>query len=257
MLLKWHDRFNIGVSEIDAEHKYLVALINNLHDVFCSNGFDRRISDVLVHLTKYVTKHLNNEESLMKSCNFPSLKAHMKLHENLVYELSDLSEDYMSGKEINPDETMAFLNNWLFDHIMSHDQQIGYHLQDHAGLKNWSYTPAYSGASQSHFKKCTCCGKTWKTLNDLAKDDEKIVLGCMADLNNHLFNLMTYNRSCGTTLAIPLTDFIDNCDIPFELEQRDAHEAKPSYCLKTNASDACLSKCACVYTDKILKSLNP
>jgi hemerythrin-like metal-binding protein len=255
MLIKWQKSLSIGVPEIDTEHKYLVALINNIHDDFCSKKIDRNIADAFVHLTKYFTKHFRNEEAMMYAGNYPLLKEHKRQHEDLTDELSDLTEKFIAGEDHISEETMDFLKKLLFDHVISEDKKICLFFDEKGAPCNWNYTPVYSEASESYFKKCTCCDNQWKTFDDLARDQDKTEPLCMADEYNHLFNLILFNCACGTTLAMPLTDFIGNCGKPFNFEERNVDQEKADYCLRKEKSEPCLSRCACSFTEIILTAL--
>lgn len=54
-------------TENGAEHRYLVALANNLHDSLGAGDVENDLSELFAHLIRYVGRHFRNEEALMKA----------------------------------------------------------------------------------------------------------------------------------------------------------------------------------------------
>lgn len=255
MFLQWRNELNIGVPEIDSEHRYLVALVNNLYDKFTAHSMEDSLRDTFVHLIRYVDRHFKNEEALMRAAGYPLLQEHQRQHEVLEDKVSELAELYLTDKEHITAETMDFLKDWISVHVMKEDAKIGDFIGDQEFSGQLDHVPAYAQASDTHFKHCSYCEKEWETFQDLADDREISAINCMIDQNNHFYNLILFNCSCGTTLAIQLTEFIENGAGLFELEEHDNSLPKPDYCLNKSMSAECLPKCACAYTQEIMKQL--
>ena len=255
MTVKLDDRLSIGVPEIDAEHRYLIALVNNLIEKYHANKLETNLAKVFVHLINYAEKHFKNEESLMSAAGYPLLKEHKQQHELLEDKTSDLAEMFLSGEQSLSLDTLKFLKSWVVDHVLLEDKKIAAFLAQKKQPYEWDYTPAFSKANSTYFKECTFCDKKWKSFEDLANDKNKTALNYMTDKNNHFYNLILFNCSCGTTLAIQLIEFINRSGVPFKLEERNNLDDKPDYCLNTGKSAVCLSKCACKYTAHIMKLL--
>lgn len=252
MLIEWESKLNVGVPVIDSEHRYLVALVNNLHDSLSADESSPDLCHLFAHLIKYVGRHFRNEEALMKAIAYPAIKEHKKQHELLEEKTSDLSELFLSeGNQVRA-ETMEFLRDWVFIHVMSEDQEIGAFLGGNSLPDHWQYVPAYSQPSEDVFKQCTLCKKTWETFDNLAADKTKTAVCCMADEVNDYYNLIMFNCSCGTTLAMQLAELVGNCDIPFSFTETADCESPPDYCLRTESSGRCIERCACAYANKIL-----
>lgn len=255
MLLEWQSKLNIGVPVIDAEHRYLVALANNLHDSLNADGSSDHLAELFAHLIKYVGRHFRNEEALMKAIAYPAITEHKKQHELLEDKTSDLSELFLTEGDRVSADTMDLLRDWLFIHVMSEDQEIAAFLSGKSLPDDCEYVPAYAQLSDSVFKQCTLCKKTWKTFDDLVADKDKTAICCMADEVNEYYNLILFNCSCGTTLAIQLAEFVDNCDMSFSFAKPEDCDPPPAYCLRTGTSEKCIRQCACAYTSKILDLL--
>ena len=255
MFLQWQNELNIGVPEIDAEHRYLVALVNNLYEKISANSMEGNLTDTFVHLIRYVDRHFKNEEGLMQIAGYPALQEHQKQHESLEDRVSELAESYLTGGEHINAETMDFLKDWVTDHILKEDAKIGHFIGDRDFSGQWDHVPAFAESSGARFKHCSYCEKEWKTFEDLENDKEISAVNCMLDQYNHFYNLILFNCSCGTTLAIQLIEFIEHGVGTFELEERNASQPRPDYCQNKGMSAECLPKCACAYTSDILKRL--
>ena len=217
---------------------------------------EESLSDAFVHLIRYVDRHFRNEEALMEIAGYPLLKEHIQQHETLEFKTADLAELYLAGEQDITDETMDFLKTWLTDHILKEDVKTGEFIGDRDLSGHWHHGPAYTAESGGSFKACTCCDKKWSTFEDLVQNGDISAVNCMVDQYNHFLNLILFNCSCGTTLAIPLTAFIEHGVGDFELEQHHSAEAKPPYCLNHGLSTDCLPKCACKYTHAIIQQMS-
>lgn len=257
MIIEWSDELSIGIPEIDIEHRFLVALVNGLHSKILANESQQSLAETFSHLIRYTEKHFRNEEAVMQAVGFPLLEQHQDQHFDLADHATDLCRAYLSGAKSIDLELLAFLKDWISHHILIEDSKIADYLGDRSVPKDWGYTAAFSDDSESCFKVCTFCGKEWNDFEAFLGDTDKELLDCMVDRNNHYFNLFMFNCSCGTTLAIPLFDFVKAAPEQFYLEDNREKPNKPAYCLATSPEDSCLAKCACHYTASMLQRLKP
>lgn len=254
MPFKWSKSLEIGDPLVDSEHRYLVELVNNLNEQFEAGKKGVSLAKVFTHLVNYVRIHFENEEALMAAIDFPELKEHQVKHQELVSQAMQLSNDYMEGEEDITLETVEFLKKWAVDHIAGTDMKIKPFVKAGRPL-SLTTTPAFAASTGPEFKVCTLCGKDWKKFDDLINDQEKVIKGVQADLTNHLYNLILFDCSCGTTLALSVKELVTKVDIPFEIEEHLNSDQRPSYCLKAEDEGICLEKCACKYTKQVLDIL--
>lgn len=250
MFIQWQSEFDIGVPEIDAEHKYLAALINNLHDAQTTNAMDDRLPDLFDHLLQYVDTHFENEELLMKAGNYPHLKEHKKEHHQLANTAFALNRQFLAGKESINQDILAFLKTWLLEHVLDEDQKIGDYYSKHGVPEHW----LPEAVSSDVFKQCSMCGKRWETLDDLQADKNKALLGCQPDARDPRYSLILFNCSCDTTLAMQLREFADHRGASIYNDERRDNNDRPDYCLNLKLP-SCPIKCACAYTKDVLTML--
>jgi len=121
-LTKWSSNLEIGIGCIDADHKVLVSLINQVHD--CSNLYEELmvLGSVLSALIEYTVYHFNREEKLQELCGYSQLEAHKTSHHNLTIQAQSFYKRYVENPADLPvAEIKGFLRNWLFNHIMIED----------------------------------------------------------------------------------------------------------------------------------------
>lgn len=254
MLVEWSERLELGDPVVDSEHRYLVELINNLHEQQARGALQENLARVFTHLAHYVRVHFANEEALMAAVGYPQLKEHREQHRQLLKESMALSERYMEGRGAVTEDTLAFLRAWTFDHIAESDMKI----RDYWGGERPSQltrVPAFAAHSGTAFKVCSMCGKSWRTFAELKSDKSKVMRGYQLDRTNHLYNLILFNCTCGTTLALFLKQFLPEADIPFVIDEHAEPGHRPAWCLRSAPGGPCLPKCACSYTQRILEAM--
>lgn len=255
MFIHWSRKLEIGDPIVDSEHRYLIELINNFHQQFHTNHREQNLISVFNHLANYVRVHFENEEALMHAIEYPDLSEHRRIHEKLIQQVIALSEDFIDGEKNVTENLLEFLKQWALNHIAETDLKIRKYLSDERP-SSLTARPAFSTGSGSDFKSCTLCGKKWPTYREFKDDPNKVLKGVQSDQTNHLYNLILFNCSCGTTLGMFLKEFIPVADIPFEIEAHSGSEDVPEYCLNKELGGRCLKKCACKYTSQLVATLS-
>lgn len=121
--VEWSDVLSVGIEEIDAQHKVLVGMINEMHEAIHERRGSDAVHGVLTKLGDYTRIHFAVEESLMRILGYPGYDEHKELHEELIANLQDLQHKVDTGKTAIGFELMHFLKIWLTKHIMESDQQ--------------------------------------------------------------------------------------------------------------------------------------
>ncbi|HBW14638.1 MAG TPA: chemotaxis protein [Desulfovibrio sp.] len=123
-LFEWDDALNIGVADVDPQHKVLVDLINEVYAAMKA-GADRSVlQDIVRRLREYTVKHFTYEEGVLHtSMRYPDMQAHLKQHRAFVERIAQFEEALGSGRVTLDMEMMRFLKNWLKQHIMGTDKK--------------------------------------------------------------------------------------------------------------------------------------
>lgn len=127
-LLRWSDQYLVGDAVLDRQHRYLFDLINAFHDAFVERRERREVLRLLTQLIEYAESHFEEEERLMRESGYPALERHHAAHVRLYEQIFELNAK-LEDRSLNPTyDTIAFLRNWLSDHILGNDLAIGAHL---------------------------------------------------------------------------------------------------------------------------------
>jgi len=129
--MEWKKDYSVGVAIFDDEHKKLIAIINQLHDVFTA-GVDRRaleqISDSLV---EYTLMHFRHEEMYFDDWAYPSASEHIAVHAELRRQVFEYRKQIMEKEPWDlAQELTLFLRDWLLNHILVDDRKYGAFLYD-------------------------------------------------------------------------------------------------------------------------------
>jgi len=124
-MLSWRDDYRVGVPLIDAEHHYLIGLINEFHDQYASGGARRHMLMVLNRLVAYAEQHFQHEEALMEESGYARLARHRELHEGLYSSVFALHEELSANAANVNAKTLRFLRHWIIGHILEEDMDIG------------------------------------------------------------------------------------------------------------------------------------
>ncbi len=127
--LNWSDEFSTGVAAYDAEHKKLMAMINELHDAMTAGTAKSKLGDILDRLVTYTVEHFNHEERVLARHNYPGLAEHKRQHELLKKQVLEFRAKASSGASLFSIELSKFLKDWLLQHIQREDKKYGAFLE--------------------------------------------------------------------------------------------------------------------------------
>lgn len=122
----WNKSFEIGIAELDQQHKNLVDLINKLASIITEGGKLPDVQSLLSQLLNYAAVHFRDEEQVMGTCSLSNEEKdrHLKEHHNFVEKAREvtLRSDLMLG-EVSQ-QLLEFLTTWLISHILGSDKKI-------------------------------------------------------------------------------------------------------------------------------------
>jgi hemerythrin-like metal-binding protein len=121
--MPWNDSYATGIEMIDAQHKELFRLINQVHDAAASGSEREANAPLLNALADYVTLHFDQEEALMESAGFTGLAEHKAKHHHARSAVLAFRNDYLDGRAVLNATVLEFLKQWLSDHILGTDRQ--------------------------------------------------------------------------------------------------------------------------------------
>lgn len=128
-LLLWGPMLEVGVKEIDTQHRKLVDLANELADALKAGKGKDVLGKILTELVRYTQTHFGTEERLMDLHKYPATADHKQQHKDLVKTVSDFKAKFDKGDAALTDDLMNFLRDWLTKHIMNTDKALARDLK--------------------------------------------------------------------------------------------------------------------------------
>ena len=119
--MEWNAQLDIGLDEINRQHRTLLHLINELYYLLKHNYGLPSIKRVVQGLIDYTANHFAYEEILFEQIGYEQTSHHVAAHQQLVKEVLEFQSRVERGEDIG-DELMTFLKNWLKNHIMKEDK---------------------------------------------------------------------------------------------------------------------------------------
>ena len=121
--VRWDGALELGIPEIDAQHKKLVDLINELYTAVQEKHTTEALQRILRGLSDYAKVHFATEERYFREFGYPEAKIHEQQHQDFVSKVADFQEKFEKGETRLPMEMMAFLRQWLVKHIQRSDSR--------------------------------------------------------------------------------------------------------------------------------------
>ncbi len=109
---------------IDADHKHLVELVNELHTATTAGRGREVVGKILNELISYTSDHLHKEEAAMAQAGFPNLERHKIGHQAFIDQLAKLQRRYQEGSIAVAAQLSTVLRDWLSLHIRRSDKEL-------------------------------------------------------------------------------------------------------------------------------------
>jgi len=129
--ISWNDSYELGNAMVDAQHRKLFGLVNDLIKKCEDGSSTEKVRETLDFLVDYAVQHFFDEETLQLENNYPGYEMHKKMHENFKLNVGMFVEQYNengSSEELN-NEVNNFLVRWLINHIQKEDKKIGEYIK--------------------------------------------------------------------------------------------------------------------------------
>ncbi|HZQ96212.1 MAG TPA: bacteriohemerythrin [Candidatus Sulfotelmatobacter sp.] len=125
---RWSDAYSVNIAVLDAQHRKLIAIVNQLDQALRTGHGGTVVDTVLAQLVNYAFEHFATEESLMKQHQYPGLSTHREHHEEFRERMTEFLEAQRAAKPCVPVSVMLYLEPWLKEHLLKTDQQYSAYL---------------------------------------------------------------------------------------------------------------------------------
>ena len=134
-LVQWTDDFSVGISEIDDQHRGLIALVNRVYSAVINKASSSEVEEIVLALEHYTLQHFADEERYMIHARYPKFGVHKAVHDQFVERVAAEKDRLIAGFPLDID-IVHFLRDWLINHILRMDKEFGMYEQGlHADVK--------------------------------------------------------------------------------------------------------------------------
>jgi hemerythrin len=136
MSFLWHEKYCIGIDEIDKQHKTFLDMLNKTYDIYSSSATSvidekdkLKVYTDILKLREYAFNHFFTEEKYMIKYRYPKFFDHKREHDNFIKSVFELEEKLFDAKDMTPSELIDFVINWYKNHVTRVDREFGEHLK--------------------------------------------------------------------------------------------------------------------------------
>jgi hemerythrin len=135
-IVNWEEGMSVGHPQIDGQHKKLIEVINDLSEAVRAGKGAKVYEALFAELADYFTQHFSTEEDLMLSSGFPGYEDHRRLHVGFTSKVKELHAKAFGGDKGVSEEMLKYLINWLIQHDINVDKELGAYLAEQASPPN-------------------------------------------------------------------------------------------------------------------------
>ena len=128
--ITWDEKvYSVQNMEIDEQHKRLIGYINELYEAMKVGKARFVLDEIFDGLVDYTKTHFAIEEGLMQRNHYPAYAIHKLEHDKLTAQVLELQKKVQPGQTKITLDTLQFLKDWLFNHILMTDKKLGAFLK--------------------------------------------------------------------------------------------------------------------------------
>ncbi len=122
-MIEWDDKYSVGISIIDEQHKELINIINKAIVAKQHHCNPEEILEILNEMIKYSQTHFKTEETYMTKFNYPEYQYHKEEHDDFSFKAIAYHNRVIDGDYHIANEILEFLKQWLVKHIQKTDRK--------------------------------------------------------------------------------------------------------------------------------------
>lgn len=122
----WNSKYNIGVEQIDDQHRYFLSLINKIIEESEQTDHIDYLLALINELKAYAKFHFISEENLMLKTGYPGLAEHRQHHRQLLHDLAPkITNAELKKSHDELQKLINYLLDWFFHHTAAEDRLFG------------------------------------------------------------------------------------------------------------------------------------
>ncbi len=135
-LFKWTKLHAAFVPEIDAEHRNLFRLGDELQEALQTGAVPERVRPIVQSLVAGFEDHFSHEERLMRASRYTIYTWHKQQHDGARRKIRQFEEAIAQGDAAAPQQMAEYLSNWVKGHVGLADRMFGAHMRNYERLQS-------------------------------------------------------------------------------------------------------------------------
>jgi hemerythrin len=121
--IEWSDKFSVGISLLDEQHKRLIDMINRLIEFHNIASLSENIIETLRSMSMYALTHFEYEEKIMIDYSYPDYTSHKEQHEEFKKKVASFYSATPISVDVLNANVVEYLKSWLIYHILKEDMK--------------------------------------------------------------------------------------------------------------------------------------
>ena len=124
--LNWNPTYSVGLESLDAQHRKLFNLVNQLSSTTESGS--GHYLPVIRGLVDYLYFEFHQEHMAMMMSNYPGCSRQIREHQIFTGKVESFLNDFVNNAPGLGESMLLFLKSWVSDHTVKLDVQFGQYL---------------------------------------------------------------------------------------------------------------------------------
>jgi len=124
MKISWRHVWDSGHSQIDAQHKNLIDLANELLEMTTMQATKEEILFMLDKLIQHTSQHFAYEEHVLRKLNYDQIEDHMIKHQLLIEKALGLRKDFLEDKGYMSTFFSFIIEDVVLKHMIQEDTRF-------------------------------------------------------------------------------------------------------------------------------------
>jgi hemerythrin len=145
-LVTWSSTYSVGIRSIDAHHKELINLVNDMYNhIVGDEKTERAYFKYVIHqIVEYVKVHFAMEEKFLLLTKCSGYAEHKKAHDSFILTVLENIRDFEDGKKVNLAAFTHFLKDWILAHIAITEKQYYDSLRRRISTRRFSRQSSFT-----------------------------------------------------------------------------------------------------------------
>jgi hemerythrin-like metal-binding protein len=122
-LLKWSTELELGLEQVDSQHKQLINIINELTIAAEYNQSNSLLLPIVDKLQQYANVHFKAEEDIFTEYNYPGRAEHEAEHATFIDSINYIRRQCEIIDSSMSNRIRDFLLHWFCTHIKVNDKE--------------------------------------------------------------------------------------------------------------------------------------